>query len=167
MTSDRLCKRLIMALGLLLAASGGGWEVAGSAQEPGQGLSPGIITNSLGMKFAPIKAGEFLMGSPDTDKDSPDGSIYMWDGTAWRLTANLHMDLTDVSGTDATHVWVVAASGEVLFYNGTTWAVQYRAPTTLGGIAAIDAGHVWAIGFDTVYSTVAQGSASDWNSSGL
>ncbi len=30
------------------------------------------VTNSLGMKFAPIKAGEFLMGSPDTDKDAED-----------------------------------------------------------------------------------------------
>ncbi len=98
---------------------------------------------------------------------SPDGSIFTWDGTAWRLTANLHMDLTDVSGTDAAHVWAVAASGEVLFHNGTRWAVQYRAPTTLGGVAAIDAGHVWAVGFDTVYSTVPQGSASDWTSSGL
>ena len=34
--------------------------------------SPSLITNSLGMKFAPIKAGEFLMGSPDTDKDAED-----------------------------------------------------------------------------------------------
>ena len=40
--------------------------------EPGQGLSPGTITNSLGMKFALIKAGEFQMGSPDTDKDAED-----------------------------------------------------------------------------------------------
>jgi len=37
-----------------------------------RGLSRGIITNSLGMKFAPIKAGEFQMGSPDTDKDASD-----------------------------------------------------------------------------------------------
>jgi len=29
-------------------------------------------TNSLGMKFTLIKAGEFLMGSPDTDKDATD-----------------------------------------------------------------------------------------------
>ncbi len=72
MTSDRLCKRLILTLGLLLVASGGAWEVASSAQEPGRGLSPGTITNSLGMKFTLIKAGEFLMGSPDTDKDARD-----------------------------------------------------------------------------------------------
>ena len=32
--------------------------------------SPSLITNSLGMKFTLIKAGEFLMGSPDTDKDA-------------------------------------------------------------------------------------------------
>ncbi len=37
-----------------------------------RGLSAGTITNSLGMKFAPIKAGEFLMGSPDTDRDAFD-----------------------------------------------------------------------------------------------
>ena len=34
--------------------------------------SPSLITNSLGMKFTLIKAGEFLMGSPDTDKDAFD-----------------------------------------------------------------------------------------------
>ena len=34
--------------------------------------SPSLITNSLGMKFTLIKAGEFLMGSPDTDKDAVD-----------------------------------------------------------------------------------------------
>src|SRR5271165_5955359 len=34
--------------------------------------SPSLITNSLGMKFTRIKAGEFLMGSPDTDKDAYD-----------------------------------------------------------------------------------------------
>ena len=34
--------------------------------------SPSLITNSLGMKFTLIKAGEFLMGSPDTDKDAYD-----------------------------------------------------------------------------------------------
>jgi sulfatase modifying factor 1 len=72
MTSDRLCKRLILALGLLLVGSGGPWDIPGSAQEPGQGLSPETITNSLGMKFTLIKAGEFLMGSPDTDKDAED-----------------------------------------------------------------------------------------------
>ena len=33
---------------------------------------PSLITNSLGMKFTLIKAGEFLMGSPDTDKDAED-----------------------------------------------------------------------------------------------
>jgi formylglycine-generating enzyme required for sulfatase activity len=34
--------------------------------------SPSLITNSLSMKFTRIKAGEFLMGSPDTDKDAYD-----------------------------------------------------------------------------------------------
>ncbi|MGA7496744.1 MAG: SUMF1/EgtB/PvdO family nonheme iron enzyme [Isosphaeraceae bacterium] len=34
--------------------------------------SPSLITNSLGMNFTLIKAGEFLMGSPDTDKDAED-----------------------------------------------------------------------------------------------
>ena len=29
-----------------------------------------IVTNSIGMKFALIPAGEFLMGSPETDKDA-------------------------------------------------------------------------------------------------
>jgi len=37
-----------------------------------RGLSAGTITNSLGMNFTLIKAGEFLMGSPDTDKDASD-----------------------------------------------------------------------------------------------
>jgi len=37
-----------------------------------RGLSTGIITNSLDMKFTLVKAGEFLMGSPDTDKDALD-----------------------------------------------------------------------------------------------
>lgn len=31
---------------------------------------PEILTNSIGMKFALIPLGEFLMGSPDTDKDA-------------------------------------------------------------------------------------------------
>jgi formylglycine-generating enzyme required for sulfatase activity len=35
-------------------------------------VRPPLITNSLGMKFTLIKAGEFLMGSPDTDKDAED-----------------------------------------------------------------------------------------------
>src|SRR5208282_6828768 len=30
------------------------------------------LTNSLGMEFTLIKAGEFQMGSPDTDKDAAD-----------------------------------------------------------------------------------------------
>ena len=34
--------------------------------------SPSLITNSLGMNFTLIKAGEFQMGSPETDKDAED-----------------------------------------------------------------------------------------------
>ena len=33
------------------------------------------VTNSLGMKFLLIKDGEFLMGSPDTDKDAFDNEV--------------------------------------------------------------------------------------------
>jgi formylglycine-generating enzyme required for sulfatase activity len=36
------------------------------------GKPSGSFTNSIGMKFALIKAGEFLMGSPDDDKDAYD-----------------------------------------------------------------------------------------------
>ena len=35
-------------------------------------ITNSLITNSLGMKFTLIKAGDFLMGSPDTDKDAGD-----------------------------------------------------------------------------------------------
>jgi len=35
-------------------------------------VMPPLITNSLGMKFVLIKAGEFQMGSPDTDRDAQD-----------------------------------------------------------------------------------------------
>jgi len=81
MTGDRLYKRLILVLGLLLAASGGAWEVAGSAQEPGQGKkhvdlldvstrSPGrdFVTTKVGqIKLKRIPAGSFSMGSPETE----------------------------------------------------------------------------------------------------
>jgi formylglycine-generating enzyme required for sulfatase activity len=45
---------------------------AASRPVPDVGGSPKEMTNSIGMKFALIKAGEFLMGSPDTDKDAAD-----------------------------------------------------------------------------------------------
>jgi formylglycine-generating enzyme required for sulfatase activity len=35
-------------------------------------LNKGQFTNSIGMKFAPIPGGEFLMGSPESDKDASD-----------------------------------------------------------------------------------------------
>ena len=37
---------------------------------PGHGGGDSIITNSIGMKLVLIPAGEFLMGSPDSDKDA-------------------------------------------------------------------------------------------------
>ena len=43
MTGDRLCKRLILALGLLLVASGGPWETAGPAQEPVPGKKYALL----------------------------------------------------------------------------------------------------------------------------
>ena len=94
---------------------------------------------------------------------SPEGSIYEWNGTAWDLTVDLHLALNGVAGTNASHVWVTADSGQVLFHDGATWHVQYQAPTTVSAVAAADPGDVWAIGFDTVYSTVA--SAADSASS--
>jgi len=36
-----------------------------------QGSLP-VLTNSIGMKLVPIPAGEFLMGSPESDKDAPE-----------------------------------------------------------------------------------------------
>ena len=37
------------------------------------GLQPGeVLTNSIGMKFAAIPSGEFLMGSPDSDQNAQD-----------------------------------------------------------------------------------------------
>ena len=39
---------------------------------PGHGGDDSIITNSIGMKLVLIPAGEFLMGSPDSDKDAQD-----------------------------------------------------------------------------------------------
>ena len=39
---------------------------------PGHGGGDSIITNSIGMKLVLIPAGEFLMGSPDSDKDAAD-----------------------------------------------------------------------------------------------
>ena len=39
---------------------------------PGHGGGDSIITNSIGMKLVLIPAGEFLMGSPDSDKDASD-----------------------------------------------------------------------------------------------
>ena len=36
---------------------------------PGKPASAGVVSNSLGMKLAVIPAGEFMMGSPDSDRD--------------------------------------------------------------------------------------------------
>ena len=47
--------------------------VALLSQVPGQEtLGPNVITNSIGMKLVLIPAGEFLMGSPESDSDAPD-----------------------------------------------------------------------------------------------
>ncbi len=99
---------------------------------------------------------------------SDEGTIYAWNGRTWSASADLHLPLTAVAGSDAGHVWAVAQSGEILALHAADWTVAYRAPTTLSGIAAFDPTNVWAIGFDTIYSTVDQGSApSDWTASGL
>src|SRR5205823_3586478 len=34
------------------------------------GPKPEVFTNTLGMKFAPIPAGDFVMGSPHSDKEA-------------------------------------------------------------------------------------------------
>src|SRR5262245_34280922 len=52
---------LILVCGLLLSH-------ASSATTQAPGKKP--ITNSIGIKLVPIPAGEFLMGSPDSDPDA-------------------------------------------------------------------------------------------------
>jgi formylglycine-generating enzyme required for sulfatase activity len=47
-------------------------EGHGSLSASGTTDPPGTITNSIGMKLVPIPAGEFLMGSPDSDPDAYD-----------------------------------------------------------------------------------------------
>src|SRR5271157_3152132 len=64
MTGDRLCKRLILALGLLLAASGGPWEIPGSAQEPGQGKKYALLVG-----VDKYEKGSLLPGLPFPRRD--------------------------------------------------------------------------------------------------
>ncbi len=99
MTSDRLCKRLILTLGLLLAASGGPWEIPGSAQEPAQSkkstrsLAPDLVTTKMGqIKLKLIPAGTFQMGSPDgvgSEDEHPQHEV--------RITRPFYLGVTEVS----------------------------------------------------------------------
>jgi formylglycine-generating enzyme required for sulfatase activity len=56
-----------LTLGALFLASGPPLPAAGSAQQTGAPAA--VITNSIGMKLAPIPAGKFLMGSPPTESE--------------------------------------------------------------------------------------------------
>ena len=51
-----------MIVGLLLVASASTLSAADPPVKPGQ-----VRTNSIGMKLVEIPAGEFLMGSPDSE----------------------------------------------------------------------------------------------------
>ena len=63
----RLCSLQISAafLGLLLGADMWTETVTSEAQADDPPANPEIATNSIGIKFATIPAGEFLMGTPD------------------------------------------------------------------------------------------------------
>jgi photosystem II stability/assembly factor-like uncharacterized protein len=69
-------------------------------------------------------------------------------GTTWTAqTSGTTVALTNVWGTDATHVWATGVYGTILFYNGTTWTAQTsNTAWTLNGIWGTDATHVWAVG---------------------
>ena len=47
-------------------------EVGANITKQGRRTDSQTITNSIGMKLVLIPAGEFLMGSPDSDKDAED-----------------------------------------------------------------------------------------------
>ena len=93
---------------------------------------------------------------------STDGPVFTWDGTGWRETADLHLGLTAITSDPGGNLWAAAQTGEILALRGGRWVLAYRAPTAVSEIAAYDATHVWAIGFDTVYATVAQESVTPW-----
>jgi formylglycine-generating enzyme required for sulfatase activity len=63
----RQCARWFIVLWLPAVASGSGKLT--EAAPPVERLPQTVITNSIGMKLVLIRAGEFMMGSPDSDKD--------------------------------------------------------------------------------------------------
>jgi formylglycine-generating enzyme required for sulfatase activity/predicted Ser/Thr protein kinase len=56
----------VLLVGFLAAVLGGAFKV----KTPDRAKIPGEITNTIGMTLVPILAGEFLMGSPDSDSDA-------------------------------------------------------------------------------------------------
>ena len=59
-----LCTRTLLAFGLVLSG--------GCASKPSALPATAEFTNSIGMKFALIPAGEFMMGSPEDEHSLPD-----------------------------------------------------------------------------------------------
>ena len=62
------------AWGVVILGFGGSYLLSVYAQSPAPQKKPPpqFVTNSIGMKLAPIPAGSFLMGAPDSDPDAED-----------------------------------------------------------------------------------------------
>lgn len=69
-------------------------------------------------------------------------------GFIWNYDASgTIVNLNDVWGTDAAHVWAVGDSGMILYYDGSTWTTQTSGTTNqLLGVWGSDANNVWAVG---------------------
>jgi hypothetical protein len=63
------------------------------------------------------------------------GNIYRYNGTSWtKMTSNTTVDLEDIYGLDATHIWATGTNSSdghsvVLQYNGTSWTTLYDSNT--------------------------------------
>jgi formylglycine-generating enzyme required for sulfatase activity len=63
---------MMLVAGVALGLGAGAWLVFQKAQPGAAQKAPKILTNSLGMKFAVLPAGKFMMGSPASEKDRGD-----------------------------------------------------------------------------------------------
>ncbi|AKU98868.1 hypothetical protein AKJ09_05532 [Labilithrix luteola] len=99
---------------------------------------------------------------------STSGDVLRWDGNAWNVQATGLGNLTAISGTSPTDVWVVNAAGAVYHGTGANPAALTFAPVTFPGDATLVIKYVggssptdvWAVGGKQVgYPYVSTGRA--------
>jgi formylglycine-generating enzyme required for sulfatase activity len=108
---------MVFATALLIRPNPGfdGAERPGSSSNPPQVTAPDeppkTITNTIGMKLVLVPAGEFLMGSPDSDADAQDDEKPQH---RVRITRPFYLGATEVT-------------------QGQYWAVTGESPSSFGG----------------------------------